>query len=141
MSIAPLAALLLVGLTAAPDPETLARGERVMRRFCLSCHGSPGGTVEDPLGPRLRPEVWSDEARAYAQIGEMWRLNRRMDQPFTGPDEDRRALAAWLSWRAARNTVPAWHAALPWAAAAIGLALAAAVLARGVRSTRLPPPS
>jgi mono/diheme cytochrome c family protein len=106
---------------APPSPEVLARGEQVMRRFCLSCHGSPGGKVEDPLGPRLRPEGWADPARAYENVGALQRINRRMDQPFRGTDEERRDLAAWLAWRALENRTPAWQAALPWAAAGAGL--------------------
>jgi mono/diheme cytochrome c family protein len=106
---------------APPSPEVLARGEQVMRRFCLSCHGSPGGKVEDPLGPRLRPEAWEDPARAYENVGSLQRINRRMDQPFRGTDGERRDLAAWLAWRALENRTPAWQAALPWAAAGAGL--------------------
>ncbi len=107
-------------------PDVQARGEEVMRRFCLSCHGSPGGKPEDPLGPRLRPEVWGDPERAYENLGQLWRINRRMDQPFQGTDADRRALAAWLSRRAQENRTPAWKVAVPWAAA--GTLLLAAVL-------------
>jgi mono/diheme cytochrome c family protein len=120
------------GATPA-SPAVLARGEQVMRRFCLSCHGSPGGIPEDPLGPRLRPELWADPERAYENVGQLWRINRRMDQPFHGSDEDRRALAAWLARRAAENRTPAWKVALPWAAAGAVL-LAAGLLA--VRSRR-----
>jgi mono/diheme cytochrome c family protein len=108
------------------SPDVHARGEQVMRRFCLSCHGSPGGIQEDPLGPRLRPEVWGDPARAYENVGHLQRINRRMDQPFTGTEADRRALAGWLSWRALENRTPPWKVALPWAAA--GAVLLAVVL-------------
>ena len=107
-----------------------------MRRFCLSCHGSPGGVPEDPLGPRLRPEVWGDPARAYDNVGHLWRINRRMDQPFPGSDEERRALAAWLSRRALENRTPPWKVALPWAAAAAGLLAAVAVALRARRPGR-----
>ncbi|HQR30763.1 MAG TPA: cytochrome c, partial [Anaeromyxobacteraceae bacterium] len=94
--LAPVLLLAAHGATASPAPpasaETLARGERVMRRFCLSCHDAPGAGVDDPLGPRLRPETWGDAARAYENLGQLGRINRRMDQPFTGSDDDRRAL-------------------------------------------------
>jgi mono/diheme cytochrome c family protein len=126
--LAALAALTLASIGSAPraadappSPEVLARGEQVMRRFCLSCHGSPGGKVEDPLGPRLRPEAWADPARAYDNVGALQRINRRMDQPFRGTDDERRDLAAWLAWRSLENRTPAWQAALPWAAAGAGL--------------------
>jgi mono/diheme cytochrome c family protein len=118
--------------TAPAPPEVLRQGEQVMRRFCLSCHGSPegGAKVDDPVGPRLRPEVWGDPARAYEAIGQLARINRRMDQPFTGSDEDRRALAAWLAHRASENAVPAWRKALPWAAAGAALIAMGLLLAR-----------
>jgi mono/diheme cytochrome c family protein len=111
------------------SPDVHARGEQVMRRFCLSCHGTPGGIQEDPLGPRLRPEVWGDPALAYENVGDLQRINRRMDQRFTGSDADRRALAGWLSWRALENRTPAWKVVLPWAAAgAVLLAVGGFVL-------------
>jgi mono/diheme cytochrome c family protein len=115
----------------ADAAELLRRGEQVMRRHCLSCHGSPEGKVEDPLGPRLSPGVWGDPARAYEAIGQLARINRRMDQPFTGSDEDRRALAAWLAHRASQNVVPPWRRAMPWAVAG------AALLATGIVLSRL----
>jgi hypothetical protein len=90
-----------------------------MRRFCLSCHGVPGGKVEDPLGPRLRPELWSDPEQAYQNVGQLWRINRRMDQPFAGDEAERRALSLWLSRRARENVVPPWRAAAPWVATAV----------------------
>jgi mono/diheme cytochrome c family protein len=110
--------------TEAPvSPEVYARGEQAMRRFCLSCHGSPGGQPPDPLGPRLRPEVWGDPEQAYRNVGQLWRINRRMDQPFPGDDADRKALSEWLARRARENQTPAWKGALPWLGA-----LAAAVV-------------
>jgi mono/diheme cytochrome c family protein len=127
--LAALAAPAVVGATAAP-PEVLRQGEQVMRRYCLSCHGSPEGKVEDPVGPRLRPEVWGDPARAYEAIGQLSRINRRMDQPFTGSDEDRRALAAWLAHRASENVVPAWRKAIPWLVAGAALLATGILLAR-----------
>ncbi len=137
------AALLSLALAAAPgraggappSPDVHVRGEQVMRGFCLSCHGSPGGNPEDPLGPRLRPEVWGDPERAYQNVGRLQSINRRMDQPFTGSEADRRALAGWLAWRALENRTPAWKAALPWAAAGAVL-LAAVVLVTRARRRR-----
>jgi mono/diheme cytochrome c family protein len=103
-----------------------------MRRYCLSCHGSPEGQpkVEDPIGPRLRPEVWGDPAKAYEAIGQLTRINRRMDQPFTGSDDDRRALAAWLARRSSENAVPPWRKAAPWAVAGAALLATGLLLAR-----------
>ena len=104
-----------------------------MRRFCLSCHGSPGGIPEDPLGPRLRPEVWGDPERAYENLGRLQSIDRRMDQPFSGSEADRRALAGWLAWRALENRRPPWWAALPWAAAGGALLAAVVLVARARR--------
>lgn len=128
--LAAIAAALAAPAGAAAPPDVLRQGEQVMRRFCLSCHGSPDGKGDDPVGPRLRPEVWGDPARAYEAIGQLSRINRRMDQPFTGSDEDRRALAAWLAHRASENVVPAWRTALPWAVAGVALLAAGLLLAR-----------
>ena len=91
-----------------------------------SGHGSAGGAVEDPLGPRLRPETWADPQRAYENVGQLTRVNRRMDQPFTGSDEDRRALAAWLAWRSSENRESRFWKAAPWIAAGAWACLAVA---------------
>lgn len=129
-----------LGSAEPPLSDLQARGEAVMRRFCLSCHGSPGGAVEDPLGPRLRAETWGDPEQAYALLGQLSRVNRRMDQPFTGSEEDRRALAAWLAWRAAQNREPLLRRAAPWILGFSGVCSAAAILLavrrRGGRSPR-----
>lgn len=114
-------------------PDEKALGEQVMRRFCLSCHGAPDGKPEDPLGARLRPEVWGDPERAYEHLGQLWRINRRMDQPFQGTDAERRALAGWLARRAQENRIPAWRAALPWTAAGALLVAAALLFVRARR--------
>jgi mono/diheme cytochrome c family protein len=135
------AALLSLVLAAAPgraggapaSPDVHVRGEQVMRRFCLSCHGSPGGIPEDPLGPRLRPEVWGDPERAYENVGRLQSINRRMDQPFTGSEADRRALAGWLAWRALENRTPTWMAALPWVTATAALLAAGGLVLRSRR--------
>jgi mono/diheme cytochrome c family protein len=140
MRVALLAAVVLATVVvAAPAaaspggvPDLEARGEQVMRSFCLSCHGSPGGQVADPLGPRLRPEVWGDPEQAYANVGRLQAINRRMDQPFPGDDADRRALAAWLSRRARENRVPSWQRVLPWVGA-FSLMAAALLLYRRSR--------
>jgi mono/diheme cytochrome c family protein len=122
---------------APVSPDVYAQGEQVLRRFCLSCHGSPGGVPEDPLGPRLRPEVWGNPEQAYENVGQLQRINRRMDQAFPGSEGERRALAAWLSRRALENRTPAWKVALPWLAAAVGLLAAGAFV---LRSRRRGPP-
>jgi mono/diheme cytochrome c family protein len=137
--IPPSAAALAAGLAlatpsgAAPpdaaDAATLERGRRVMRDFCLSCHVLEAGQGATPLRPRLRPDVWGDPERAYALVGDLPSLSRRMDQPFRGTDEDRRALAAAVAAVARENRVPAWRAALPYAGLAAAVAGAAAFLA------------
>jgi mono/diheme cytochrome c family protein len=135
-TVLPALAVATVPLRVDADPawpDVHARGEQVMRRFCLSCHGSPGGIPEDPLGPRLRPEVWGDPARAYENVGDLQRINRRMDQRFTGSDADRRALAGWLSWRALENRTPPWKVALPWGTAGAVLVAVALLVARARR--------
>ncbi len=133
MRLARATLLLAAALATSVSAQDLeARGEQVMRSFCLSCHGSPGGQVADPLGPRLRPEVWGDPEQAYANVGRLQSINRRMDQPVPGSDADRRALAAWLSRRARENEVPAWRMLAPWVGAA-GLAMAALLLFRRSR--------
>ncbi|HET8723191.1 MAG TPA: c-type cytochrome [Anaeromyxobacteraceae bacterium] len=142
--LAPVLLLAATGAAASPaapaSPETLARGEQVARRFCLSCHDAPGGAVPDPLGPRLRPETWADPARAYENLGQLGRVNRRMDQPFTGPDDDRRALAAWLAWRADQNRPSPLRRAAPWIGMVAGGCAAVAIVLvlrrRGGRAAR-----
>ena len=147
--ILPPAAALAAGLAAlspappsraappdAADAATLERGRRVMRDFCLSCHVLEAGQGATPLRPRLLPEVWADPERAYALVGDLPSLNRRMDQPFRGTDEDRRALAAALAAIARENRVPAWRAALPYAGLAAAVAGAAAFLAWARRRAR-----
>jgi mono/diheme cytochrome c family protein len=141
---ATLLALLLGGATpagAAEPPvsqDVYERGEQVLRGFCLSCHGVPGGKPSDPLGPRLRPELWGDPEKAYANVGELHRINRRMDQPFQGSDADRRALSLWLSRRARENVVPPWKAAAPWAATAVVVLAAGLLLVRARRRGEAP---
>jgi hypothetical protein len=120
------------------SPDVYARGEQVMRRFCLSCHGVPGGQVPDPLGPRLRPELWGTPEQAYENVGQLWRINRRMDQPFHGTDGDRRALSMWLSRRARENVVPAWKVAAPWVATAALVLAAGLFFVRALRRGRDP---
>ena len=141
LALSALAALALGGwpgrAPGAPvSPDVYAQGEQVMRRFCLSCHGSPGGVPEDPLGPRLRPEVWGNPAQAYENVGQLQRINRRMDQAFPGSDGERRALAAWLSRRALENRTPTWKVALPWLAAAVGLLVSGGIVLRSRRRGR-----
>ena len=89
--------------------------------------------MEDPLGPRLRAETWGDPEQAYALLGQLSRLNRRMDQPFSGSEADRRALAGWPSLRALENRSPPWRTALPWAAAGGALLAAVVLVARSRR--------
>lgn len=122
--------------TPIGSPDELARGRRVMQDFCLSCHVLEAGQGATPLRPRLRPEVWSDPERAFANIGNLTAINRRMDQPFRRGDEDRRVLALAVASIARENRVPVWRAALPYAAMAAGVAGAAGFLAWARRRGR-----
>jgi hypothetical protein len=109
--------------------DELARGFRVMKDFCLSCHVLEPGQGGTPLRPRLRPEAWGDPERAFANLGNLSAINPRMDQPFRGGAEERRLLALALAAIARENRVPAWRAALPYASMAAGVAVAAGFLA------------
>jgi mono/diheme cytochrome c family protein len=68
-------------------PEALALGERVLASRCLHCHS------DIPLAPRVAG--WSPE-RAYEALGRLPQLYAAMP-PFHGTDEERRALAVYLS--------------------------------------------
>jgi LPXTG-motif cell wall-anchored protein len=56
-----------------------------------------------------------------------------MDQPFSGSEADRRALAGWLARRALENRTPTWKAALPWTAAGAVLLVAGGLVFRSRR--------
>jgi mono/diheme cytochrome c family protein len=68
-------------------PEALALGERVLASRCLHCHS------DIPLAPRVAG--WSPE-RAYEALGRLPQLYPAMP-PFHGTDDERRALAVFLS--------------------------------------------
>ncbi len=70
-----------------PSPEALALGERVLAARCLHCH------ADIPLRPRVAG--WSAE-RAYDALGRLPQLYPAMPA-FHGSDEERRALAVYLS--------------------------------------------
>ncbi len=108
------AALLAVPLAAAAAEEDplLARGEAVAQRFCQSCHPLQSARGRVGLRERLRPEVWPDAEQAYRNVGQLWRVNGAMTFAFEGPDDERRALAAYLAALAAGNRVPPWKEAL-----------------------------
>jgi len=99
----------------------------------MSCHGKDG---KNPLEPRLTPERWGDPRDAYANIGRLSQIQPRMDQPFTRSDEDRRALAEYLSVLAQQNRIPLWRAAAPYVALAAAVAGAGAFFLRAVRRGR-----
>ena len=133
------AAVLAAPFPAVPEAvasaEDLARGQRVLQDFCLSCHVLEAGRG-NPLRPRLKPDVWGDPDKAYANIGNLLQLSRSMNQPFRGTDEDRRALAAALAALARGNRVPAWRAALPYVGLAAAVGAAGAFLAWARRRER-----
>ena len=68
-------------------PEAISRGRAVLAARCLHCHGVI------PLAPRVAG--WSAE-RAYEAIGRLPSLRPAMP-PFAGTEEERRALAVYLS--------------------------------------------
>ncbi len=70
-----------------PSPEALALGQRVLAARCLHCHS------EIPLAPRVAG--WSP-ARASEALGRLPQLYPAMP-PFHGTDDERRALAVYLS--------------------------------------------
>jgi len=70
-----------------PTPVSLARGREVLERRCLHCHAAI------PLAPRVRG--WTAE-RAYEAVGRLPSLYPAMP-PFGGTEEERRALAIYLS--------------------------------------------
>ena len=86
------AAAALAGILRGPPrlvrtPEAVSRGRAVLAARCLHCHA----TI--PLPPRVAG--WSIE-RAYDAIGRLPQLRPAMP-PFAGSEEERRALAAYLS--------------------------------------------
>jgi hypothetical protein len=127
LSLPALLALVAV-LPAAPPqetPEALARGEDRMRDFCLACHVlEPGPGVTNPLHPRITPEKWGTYEQAWENVGNLNRIRPQMAHAFRGNDQDRRALALFLSRMGRENVVPWWKKALPYAGLALAVAAA-----------------
>lgn len=126
----------LVVTARAAVPQQLARGAVVAQRFCMSCHRfeSTPGTVG--LRRQLRPEAWPSAEVAYAQLGQLWRVNGAMTFRFEGSDEDRRALGIYLAYVAERNRVSPWRkvvAGLPLVVVVVGAALWARSLTHRAR--------
>jgi mono/diheme cytochrome c family protein len=71
----------------ARTEEAVSRGRAVVAARCLQCHAAI------PLAPRVAG--WSAE-RAYDAIGRLPQLRPAMP-PFAGSEEERRALAIYLS--------------------------------------------
>jgi mono/diheme cytochrome c family protein len=71
----------------ARTPAALERGRAVVRGRCLHCHA----TI--PLAPRVAG--WSAE-RAYDALGRLPELRPAMPA-FSGDDQERRAVAVYLS--------------------------------------------
>ncbi len=84
--------ILQVARWARPVPEgdTIAMGREVYRLQCLSCH-----TVDGYNGIRSLVRSWTPEFADY-QLRHLNRLKGFMP-PFTGTEEERRALAAYLA--------------------------------------------
>lgn len=133
----------LVGPGAAPEtdrfpPPTaaqLARGEWLMHDFCLACHVLESENASNPFRPKIRMETFGTPERAYANIGRLSQIRPQMAHAFRGNDEDRRALAYFLTRMAEENQVPWWRAAAPYGALAAGVAAAGAYFLRTRRRT------
>jgi mono/diheme cytochrome c family protein len=129
---------LVAVLPAAPPPETpeaLARGEDRMRDFCLACHVlEPGPGVTNPLHPKITPGKWGTYEQAWENVGNLNRIRPQMAHAFRGNDEDRRALALFLSRMGRENVIPWWKKALPYAGLALAVAAAGGFFLRSRRA-------
>lgn len=119
-----------------PTPQQLARGEWLMHDFCLACHVLETENASNPFRPKIRVETFGTPERAYANIGRISQIRPQMAHAFRGSDEDRRALAYFLTQMAHENVLPWWKAAAPYAALAAAVAVAGAFFARSRRSRR-----
>jgi mono/diheme cytochrome c family protein len=116
---------------AAETPQALARGEDRMRDFCLACHVFEAGPgVTNPLHPRITPEKWGTYEQAWTNVGNLNRIRPQMAHAFRGNEEDRRALALFLSKLGRENVVPWWRKVLPYAALALVVAAAGGFFVR-----------
>jgi len=131
----------LAGPDAAPEtdrlppatPEQLARGEWLMHDFCLACHVLETKNASNPFRPKIRMENFGTPERAYANIGRLSQIRPQMAHAFRGNDDDRRALAHFLTRMAEENQLPWWKAAAPYGALAAGIAAAGAFFLRSRR--------
>jgi len=131
----------LLGPDALPEGEALppptaaqlARGEWLMHDFCLACHVLETENASNPFRPKIRMETFGTPERAYANIGRISQIRPQMSHAFRGSDDDRRALAYFLSQMAHENVVPPWKVAAPYAALAATVALAGAFFVRSRR--------
>jgi mono/diheme cytochrome c family protein len=117
---------------AAAQASALGRGADVAQRFCYACHDGEGKPGQNPLVPRLDERRFGTPAEAYTSVGRLDELNGAMTLPFSGTEEERRALAAWLAEASQRG---ARERATP-ARQAVGLAIGAASVAVAVFAAR-----
>jgi len=135
---------LLLPATLIPSPSRavgraslLGRGAEVARRFCYACHDGEEKPGQNPLLPRLDERRFGTPAEAYISVGRLDELNGAMTLPFSGTDEDRHALAAWLA-DAAQRGARARAAPARWAVGlAIGVTAAAVFAALRGRRRRI----
>jgi mono/diheme cytochrome c family protein len=126
-AIAAAALCACVAPTRRATAAMVSRGEEVARTFCYACHdGDEAPRATNPLRPKLRPERWATPEQAYANIGQLAQLNPSMILAFEGSEDDRRALAAYVSDLSRRNRPPAWRLPLGLGALAAMVAAAAA---------------
>lgn len=88
---------------AAAQASALARGAEVAQRFCYACHDREERQGHNPLLPRLDERRFGTPAAASASVGHLDLLSGAMTLPFTGTDEERSVLAAWLADAAQRR--------------------------------------
>ncbi|HYS82443.1 MAG TPA: c-type cytochrome [Anaeromyxobacteraceae bacterium] len=132
------ATLVLAPACAAAQANALERGAEVAQRFCYACHDGEEKPGQNPLLPRLDERRFGSPADAYSSIGRLAEVNGAMTLPFSGTDEDRRALAAWLADAAQRGARARGAPARRAVGLAIGVTGAAIFVALRGRKRRAP---
>ncbi len=116
-------------------PEQLARGEWLMHDFCLACHVLESANASNPFRPKIREDNFGTPELAYANIGRLNQIRPQMSHAFRGNEDDRRALAQFLTRMAAENRPPWWKVAAPYVVLLGGVLAAGAFFLRA-RSAR-----
>jgi mono/diheme cytochrome c family protein len=82
------------------DPAPAGDGAAVFEQHCSACHGPESAW---PIGPRLAARA---EAELFELLGRLPQVREEMP-PFSGSDEERRALAQYLAELATAPGSPA----------------------------------